>query len=127
MFACVLVATTCEPPELVAWVPVPSYVAPITSVPAIEGVYVTEQVAVALLPARVQAVSENVPAPPVNQCTVPPGVIATPGDVSVTVAVHVEAEPTWTGVPQVTEVVVCRWLTPICAEPLLAPWAGSPG
>ncbi len=49
------------------------------------GVYVTEQVPLA----RVHVVELKVPVPVLANVTVPPGTIAVPGDVSVTVAVHV--------------------------------------
>ena len=51
--------------------------------PTTVGVYVTVQVADAPVPPRVQAV--NVPVPLLVDVTLPPGVIAVPSEVSVTV------------------------------------------
>ena len=58
--------------------------------------------------------------PPGVKVTVPVGVIAVPADVSLTVAVHVEACPMKTvDGEQTTDVVVDRRPTATLAEPLL--------
>jgi hypothetical protein len=77
------------------------------------------QVAVDVVPARVQVV--NVPVTPVSvSVTVPVGVRKVPDvDVSVTVTVHVEAWPTVTGLVQLTLVVVVRGLTVMLVVPEL--------
>jgi hypothetical protein len=62
----------------------------IVSTPVADGVNMTEQVAVAPVPLRVQLVALNDPAPLLVKLTVLLGVIAVPGEVSVTVAVHEE-------------------------------------
>ena len=85
--------------------------------------------AVAPVPDTVQASSENTSfssSPPENQCTAPPGVIAAPGEVSVTVAVHVEDAPSRTGVSHCAAVAVSRASARICAEPALASCSESP-
>lgn len=83
-------------------------------------------VALAVVPARAQAV--NVPVTPVSvTVTVPVGVMNAPGDVSVTVMVHVEAWLIATGVAQLIVVVVDLRLTTIEVVPLLPLWALSPG
>ena len=62
-------------------------------------------VAVEVVPARTQVV--NVPVTPVSpRLTVPVGVVAPVGEVSVTVTLHVERSLTTTGVVQLTVVVV---------------------
>ena len=62
----------------------------------------------------------NVHVPPGVKVTVPVGVIAVPADVSLTVAVHVEACPMKTvDGEQTTDVVVDRRPTATLAEPLL--------
>ena len=69
----------------------------------------TEQLAEAPVPARVQLGALNVPARLLVKPTVPVGVMAVPGEVSVTVAVQVAAWPTITGLGvQLTPVVVAR-------------------
>jgi len=60
-------------------------------------VYVTEQVAVAPAPVREHVSLENSSVPPGNQWTAPEGVMAVPGDVSFTVAVHVDDAPSAIG------------------------------
>jgi hypothetical protein len=67
----------------------------------------------------VHEVEENVPWPPADQVTVPPGVMAAPASVSVTVAVHVAGEPTMTDESHTNDVEVCRseLVTPAAAEP----------
>jgi hypothetical protein len=58
-------------------------------VPEVDAVKVDEHVAVAPVPDRLHVV--KVPVTPVSaMVTVPDGVIAVPGDVSVTVTLHVE-------------------------------------
>ena len=80
-------------------------------VPTAVGVYVTEQLAVAPVPARVQLAALKVPAPLLVKPTVPVGVVGV-AEVSVTVAVQDAAWLTTTdpGV-QVTAVVV-GWRAP---------------
>ena len=86
--------------------------------PVVEAVNVEEQVAVAPVPDRVQVV--NVPVTPVSAIvTVPDGVIAVPGDVSVTVTLQAEPWLITTGEAQVTAVVVVLGLTTILAVPWL--------
>lgn len=75
-------------------------------------------VALAVVPARVQAV--NVPVTPVSvNVTVPVGVMNVPGEVSVTVMVQVEAWLIATGVVQLMVVVVDLTLTTIEVVPVL--------
>ena len=57
----------------------------------------------------------------------PVGVIGVPGEVSVTVTVHVEGWLIATGDVQLIVVVVARLLTTMLAVPLLVPWVESPG
>lgn len=65
----------------------PPYVAVMLLVVVAVGVKVTLQVP----PTRVQVADENTPAPPVAvNVTVPVGVLAVPGEVSVTTAVQVD-------------------------------------
>ncbi len=66
-------------------------------VPETVGVYITEHVAVAPVPERSQ-VPVNEPELFDDIATVPVGVIAVPGEVSVTVTVQVDGLPTVTGV-----------------------------
>src|SRR3979490_2413044 len=69
---------------------------------------------------RVQLVGVNEPVAPVDvNATVPVGVVAVPGEVSVTVAVQVEAWPTTTGEVQETAVAVARRLTVMLLLPEL--------
>jgi len=96
------------------------------AVPVVVGVKVDVHVADAVVPARVQVV--NVPVTPVTLiATVPVGVMNVPADVSVTVTLHVDPELTFTGVVQLTAVVVARLLTAMLAVPLLAACVESPG
>ena len=75
----------------------------------------TEQVPLA----SVHVVALKLPAAPVSvKVTVPVGVLVVPGDVSATVAVHVDAWPTTTGVVQLTVVLVALLFT-VIAEPAL--------
>ena len=94
------------------------------------GVYVTWHVAVAPLPPNVQGDPTIVNEPAValvENATVPLGVIAMPGDVSCTVAVHVAGEPMVTGEGvHTTDVIVFRCETVIPAVPWLVPWLASP-
>jgi len=72
-------------------------------------VKVTLHVAVPPEPERVQVVELKVPGPLLLQLTVPVGVIGVPGDVSVTVAVHVVEWKSWMVLgEQLTLVVVER-------------------
>ena len=72
------------------------------------GTYDAVQVAVAPVPARVHGDPVNVPEVPalLVKLIVPVGVIAVPGEVSVTVAVQVVDDPALTGEVQETLVVV---------------------
>ena len=96
--------------------------------PAAAGVYATEHEAVAPAPAGEQVAGANVPDPLEDHETdpEPPGVEAVPPEVSVTVAVQVVEEPVTTGVPQVTDVDVPRFVAVTVAEPPLTPCAPSP-
>ena len=86
-----------------------------------DGVIVAEQEAVALAPDRVHV------APPVK-LTMPLGVIAVPGEVSVTVAVHeVDCPRFIVDGLHATLVVVVLLLTTMLAVPLLPEWFESPG
>lgn len=88
------------------------------AVPAVVGEKVEVHVAEAVVPARVHV--ENVPTTPVSvRVTVPVGVMNVPAEVSVTVTLQAEVAPTWTGLAQVTAVVVVRGLTAILVVPLL--------
>jgi hypothetical protein len=82
---------------------------------AFAGVYVIWQ-----LPSK-SSVQEPVklPAPAVEKLTVPEGVDAPVPAVSVTVAVQVDPCPAVTGVPQLTAVLVERFVTPSPNVPLL--------
>lgn len=86
---------------------------------------VDEHVAVAPVPDRVHA--ENVSVTPASAIvTVPNGVIAVPGDVSVTVTLQAEPWLITTGESQVTVVVVALGLTTMLAVPLLTLCVVSP-
>jgi hypothetical protein len=89
-------------------------------------VYVKLQVAEAVLPARIHE-PLNVPVLLVVSANVPVGVMKVPGDVSATVMLQVEAEPTLTGEVQLIVVVVARLFTTILAVPLLVECPESPG
>ena len=86
------------------------------SVP-LKGVYITEQVATAPLPTRLQ-VPPLLKVPPVGglwvKVTVPDGVIAVSGEMSVTVALQVEGVLTGSGVEHDTEVEVSLRLVTVC-------------
>ena len=87
--------------------------------PEVVAVNVEEQVAEAVVPARVQVVND--PVTPVSESpTVPVGVIAVPAEVSVTVTLHVDPWLIATGVVQEIAVVVARGFTTILVVPLLA-------
>ena len=75
-------------------------------------------VAEAVVPARVQVVKDPV-TPVWLKATVPVGVIAVPGEVSVTVTVHVDPWLITTGVVQLMAVVVARVVTTMLVVPLL--------
>jgi len=87
---------------------------------------VTEHVAVAPVPDKVQGDPTKVPVLLVVKVTVPVGVLAVPGDVSVTVAVHVPACPVLSVAGQASVVVVARLLTVTLALPVLVAWVASP-
>jgi hypothetical protein len=115
-----LLTVTLALPVLVPWLASPPYEAETVRVPETVGVVLTEHVADAPVPARVQV-------PPGVKVTVPVGVIAVPVDVSATVAVHDVACPmnTVDGV-HATVVVVARTVTVTLADPLLPAWFESP-
>jgi len=96
----------------------------IRAVPPAVAVKVTEQ----LPETRAHVVELNEPAGPVSvNVTVPVGVIIVPGEVSVTVAVHVDPCPITTGVLQMTAVEVLRLFTVTLAAALvLVLWVESP-
>jgi hypothetical protein len=88
------------------------------AVPDVDAVKVEVQVAVAVVPARVQVVND--PVTPVSvRATVPVGVVAPVVEVSVTVTVHVEPWLATTGVVQETATVVA-W-TPVFTMTLVVP------
>ncbi len=73
------------------------------------------------------ATGVKLPVPLLKKLTVPVGVVAVPGEVSATVAVQVDDEPTWTDAGlQVTVVVVVRRLTVTVALPVLVACVESP-
>ena len=85
----------------------------------------TEQVATAPLPPKVQTL--NVPVPLLVKVTLPPGVIAVPGEVSVTVTTQLVTLFTTMVVGwQEIVVVVARTETVIVAWPELVLWLVSP-
>ncbi len=73
----------------------------------------------AVVPARTHGLGLKVPVLLLVNATVPAGVVKVPPDVSVTVTLHVDADPTTTGVVQVIPVVVLRLPTLTLALPLL--------
>ena len=76
-------------------------------------------VADAVVPARVHVLKPPLVTPVSESVTVPVGVTNVPGEVSVTVTLQVEGDPTWTGVVHETAVVVTLRLTTMLAVPLL--------
>ena len=88
------------------------------AVPDVDAVKVDVQVAEAVVPAKVQVVKDPV-TPVWLKATVPVGVIAVPGDVSVTVTLQVEPWLITTGVVHETVVVVTRGFTTMLVVPLL--------
>ena len=95
------------------------------AVPEVDAVKVEEHVAVVPVPESVHVV--NVPVTPVSvRDTVPDGVVAVPGDVSVTVTVQADPWLTTTGVAQLTEVVVVLRVTVSANVPELVLWLVSP-
>ena len=95
-------------------------------------VYVTEQVAIAPLPLSVQlAAGVNDPPPLVLKLAAPLGVIGVPGELSVTVALHVVGPFSMSGLGvQLTLVEVERLLTVSAKLPelllVLPRWNASP-
>ena len=82
---------------------------------------VTEQEADAPVPLRVHV-------PPGEKVTMPVGVVAVPGEVSVIVAVHeVDCPRLIVDGLHTTPVVVARGLTIMLVVPLLPLWVVSPG
>ena len=79
----------------------------------------TEQVADAPVPAKVQGDPVKVPVLLVVKATVPVGVLVVPAAVSVTVAVHVPACPVLSVAGQTIVVVVVLLLTVTVADPVL--------
>ncbi len=93
------------------------------AVPVALGVNVTEHVP----SARVHEAALKLPAAPVLvNDTLPVGVVAVPGEVSVTVVVHVDACPTNTGLVHDTAVADARTVTVIEPEPELVACIVSP-
>jgi hypothetical protein len=77
---------------LPVWVESPLYVPVMLTVPGAEGLNFTPQLAVEPVPANAQLVTLKLPATPVSEKpTEPAGVVAPSVEVSVTVAVHVDA------------------------------------
>ena len=95
--------------------------------PDVDAMKVEVHVAEAVVPERRHVVNE--PVTPVSlRATVPVGVRKVPGEVSVTVTVHVEPWLTATGVVHETVVVVARLFTTILVVPLLGwNWFVTPG
>jgi hypothetical protein len=84
----------------------------------VDAVNVEEQVAEAVVPAKVHVV--NVPVTPVSEsATVPVGVAVDPVDVSATVTLHVDGWLITTGVVQLTVVEVVIGVTRTLVVPLL--------
>ena len=112
-----------------AWVESPLYWAMIVCDPdpTAPGVQFSEQVAVPRLAwVSVQLPGSKLP-PPALSPTVPVGVLAGPGEVSATVAVHFVARPTPTGLGEQLSVVDAdRAVTLTSWLPLLAVWCASP-
>jgi len=108
---------------LAACVESPLYVPVTDAVPAADGVNVTEHDPLA----NVHEGELNVPAAPLEENeTVPVGVLVGAGEVSVTVAVHVEPWFTTTGETHETAVLVDRNVTTTDAVALLVAWVPSP-
>ena len=97
-------------------------------VPVVLPEKLAEQVAAAPLPLSVQLVLVGAtPAPLAVKFTVVVGILAVPGDVSLTVTVQLRLSPMPAGLTQLTDVDVARLFT--VAEPLAGPlplWAASP-
>ena len=86
-------------------------------VPDVVAVNVEEQVAEAVVPAKVHVV--KLPVTPVSESpTVPVGVMNAPAEVSVTVTLQVEPWLTTTGVVHDTAVEAARGLTTMLVVPL---------
>src|ERR1700753_3491623 len=77
------------------------------------------------LPASVQCLALKTPRPLLEKLTVPAGVVALPGEISLTVAVHLSRADDLTCL-QVRAVLVARSVTVRAAWPLLAAWLLSP-
>jgi hypothetical protein len=88
------------------------------AVPEVEAVKVDVQVAEAVVPANVQVVKIPV-TPSSERATAPVGVMKVPGEVSVTVTLHVEPWLTTTGVVHDIVVVVARVTMLVLEAPLL--------
>jgi hypothetical protein len=98
---------------LAAWLVSPAYDVDAVIVPVVLPVKLTEQLADAPLPDRVQLpLDGETPAPAADSAMVPVGVLTVPGDVSLTVAVQLVAWPMTTGLVQLTAVDVARRFTP---------------
>jgi hypothetical protein len=107
---------TLKVPVLPECVESPLYVPVTVTDPAVVEVKVTEQLPLT----SVHGLPVNVPVGAVK-ATVPVGVVAVPGDVSVTVAVHVVDEPVlMRDGEQVTAVLVVRGFTTTLVVPVLA-------
>ncbi len=94
----------------------PPYVPVTVAVPAAVPVKVTVQVPATF---RIQLGALSEPVPVDVKVTVPVGVLAVPDDVSVTVAVHVDAWLITTGLAHETAVLVARLLTMMLAAALV--------
>jgi hypothetical protein len=94
---------------LPVWVESPLYVLIMLAVPDTEGLNLTPQLAVDPVPTSAQLVTLKLPATPVSEkATDPTGVVAPTVEVSVTVAVHVDAWLVSTGLEhEILILVVC--------------------
>ena len=96
-------------PEFPAWTTSPVYVAVMRYAPATVGVYITEQLALAPDPERVQVPPGLMSVPLAAKVTVPLGVTNAPGEVSVTIAMQVVAVPCAIGDTQLTLTLLLRY------------------
>ena len=94
---------------LPVWVESPLYVPTMLAVPCTDGLNFTPQLAVDPVPTNAQLVTLKLPATPVSEKpTEPAGVVAPNVEVSVTVAVHVDAWLESTGLEhEILILVVC--------------------